>query len=219
MSTTKVLNLLAILSAIIAIYCDFNQDFNLFRFFKPLTTIFITLIPLLYRNTFYKKYSQFILIALFFCLIGDIFLLNENDFVYGLASFLLAHILFTIAFVSIDKWKAYPIPLVTVSIIGISYYLFIYENLNGLAVPVLLYFVFIILMCWQGICLYIWRKEFAFKLVAFAVILFPISDSVIALSKFKMQFELSGPVILTTYWLSIALLANSTVAIEKISTK
>ena len=41
------------------------------------------------------------------CLIGDIFLLDGENFAFVLASFLTAHILFTVSFVSVDKVKHY----------------------------------------------------------------------------------------------------------------
>lgn len=217
MPSIRVLNSLTLISAIAAIYFDFIGNVDVFRFFKPLTTILVILIPLLRPIKNHKKYSQFIIVALLFCLIGDVFFFSKSHFVFGLASFLIAHALFTLGFISIDGWKSYPLPLVALLTVGAGYYLFMYNSLNELAIPVLFYFAFIILMCWQGINLFIWRKEFVFKLIAIAVILFLISDSIIALDKFKMSFEASGLLVLATYWISISLLANSTNAIEKIA--
>ncbi len=53
-----------------------------------------------------------------------------------------------------------------------------------------------------------------FAYVGIAVVLFLISDSIIALNKSQYAFQLSGVLILSTYWLSISLLANSTTVIE-----
>jgi uncharacterized membrane protein YhhN len=45
--------------------------------------------------------------GLLLCLIGDIFLLDGENFAFVLASFLTARILFTVSFVSVDKVKHY----------------------------------------------------------------------------------------------------------------
>ena len=211
---TKTINFLILLCAGLAIYFDFVGNWNMFRIFKPLTTILIIVLSLTNYKNRDQKYTQYILIGLVFCLFGDVFLLYEKYFVFGLSSFLLAHILFTIGFISIHKLQTYLMPLIVLLLIGISYYLFIYPSLNDLTFPVLVYFCVIIFMCWQGISLYIWRKEKVFKLIAIAVILFLISDSILAFNKFKMHFDYSGILILTTYWLSISLLANSTLFLK-----
>jgi uncharacterized membrane protein YhhN len=150
-----------------------------------------------------------------FCLIGDVFLLDTGNFAFGLASFLFAHILFTLAFISLDKLKRYLKPLGILFAIGLGYFLVLYPNLGDLALPVFLYFLFIVVMCWQGISLYIWKKDLAYKLIAIGVVLFLISDSILALNKFVMSFELSGFMVLTTYWLAVALLANAAVMVVK----
>jgi len=73
--------------------------------FKPLTTVLIILIPMLYGWRAPKMYWSLTVAGLLLCLIGDIFLLDGENFV--LASFLTAHILFTVSFVSVDKVKHY----------------------------------------------------------------------------------------------------------------
>lgn len=149
--------------------------------------------------------------GLLLCLIGDVFLLDGENFVFGLASFLIAHILFTVSFVSLDKFKRYLKPLGVLLAIGLGYFWVLYPKLGDLALPVFLYFLFIVVMCWQGISLYIWKKELPYKLIAIGVVLFLLSDSILALNKFVVPFQLSGFMILTTYWLAVSLLANATV--------
>jgi len=48
--------------------------------------------------------------ALLFSLIGDVFLINEKYFLQGLASFLIAHICFTIGFTSLHGFSFNLIP-------------------------------------------------------------------------------------------------------------
>ena len=66
----------------------------LFIALKPLCTISILAYPLLFRNTAINNYSKHVAMGLFFCLVGDTFLLFESYFVWGLASFLVAHLIF-----------------------------------------------------------------------------------------------------------------------------
>ena len=214
MPSLKVLNIVAFLSAIIAIYLDFIDHIS-YDLFKPLTTILVILIPIIHGNRKLKNYLYLTIVALLFCLIGDILLLRESQFVWGLAAFLIAHLLFMFSFIAIDKFKLYFSPLIILSLIGLGYYLFIYDELKGLAIPVLFYFIFIIVMCWQGLSLYLWKKKWVFKLIGIAVLLFLFSDSMIAFSKFKVSFSWSGLLVLATYWLSISLLANASVLIDE----
>ncbi|MCY0536406.1 lysoplasmalogenase family protein, partial [Klebsiella pneumoniae] len=73
---------------------------------KPL--ICISLIFILYKETGLRKnIEKLVAVGLFFGCLGDIFLmLNENMFVAGLASFLIGHILYVIAFSKQTSAKA-----------------------------------------------------------------------------------------------------------------
>ena len=69
---------------------------SLFFALKPLCTISIFTYPLLFRNAAINSYSKHIAMGLFFCLVGDTFLLFESYFVWGLASFLVAHLIISL---------------------------------------------------------------------------------------------------------------------------
>ena len=64
---------------------DFLYYQLLYSVFKPLTTFLIILLVVRFRNS--NSYSKRILLGLIFCLFGDSFLLFENYFIFGLASF------------------------------------------------------------------------------------------------------------------------------------
>lgn len=214
-ASTKILNLLIAISAIIAIALDATGNDVLYRSLKPLTTVLIILLPMLFGRKAPKTYWTLTVAGLLLCLIGDIFLLDSNYFVFGLASFLMAHMLFTVSFVALDKFKLYWTPLLVLFIIGLGYYYFLYPDLESLAIPVFLYFLFIVVMCWQGISLYIWKKTTAHSMIAIGVLLFLLSDSILALNKFVAPFDWSGILVLSTYWAAVALLANAVVVISK----
>lgn len=199
-----------LLSAIAAIYFDTIGEHSIYSFLKPLTSILIIFIPILHGARSPKQYWLLTIVALVFCLVGDVLLLSNELFVFGLGAFLLAHILFLFSFKSIGGFKIYITPLFGLVAIGGAYFYYLSSDLGEMLIPVFLYFIFIVLMCWQGINLYIWRKESAYQYIAMGVILFLISDSLIALNKFKMPFELSSLMVLSTYWMAIFLLASAT---------
>ena len=214
MLSKKALNTTIAIAAVLAIVFRMQENEFWFTIFKPLTTILIISVPLLFGRkritNGMKPYFFLIVYGLVFCLFGDVFLIGDGFFIYGLLSFLIAHILFAFAFMSIGGFKANFRPLIILSIIGLTYYLFLYGDLGDMAIPVLVYFLFILFMCWQGISLYLSDKKRMFLYVAVAVVLFMLSDSLLAFNKFKMPFQLAGILVLTTYWLAIGLIANST---------
>ena len=201
--------LLILFAAGVAIYSDFIGNHQLYSILKPLTTILI----ILFTTFFGRKNSRFyklVLLALCFCLLGDTLLLYESYFIWGLVAFLIAHVLFTLSFISINGFKTYLIPLIGLLTFGVFYYWSLYESLEGLKIPVLVYVTAIIMMSWQGMGLRIWKKSEMFALLFCAVLLFLISDSILAWAKFKQAFKGSGVLILTTYWASIFLIALAT---------
>ncbi len=202
---SKGLKCLILLSAISAILVDFLDYQLLYSVFKPLTTFLIILLAVRFRNS----YSKRILLGLIFCLFGDSFLLFENYFIFGLVSFLIGHLFFLYAFIKVQGWQ-WPIKIggilvtVALSILALSY-----ANLDTLLIPVLFYISIIVLMSWQGIALTQGGVP-TYKNVGWAVSLFLLSDGLLALNMFYIPFIFSGIIILSTYWLAIFLLAETT---------
>ncbi len=199
-----------IILAALAIYFAFTSKTLEFSIFKGATTILILSIPFLYGDKPMDRYSKLISGGLIFCLGGDLLLLNEGLFVFGLLSFLIAHLLFLLAFFFKSNHHHSIGVLGILSFIGASYYYFLLDDLGDLSIPVLIYIVVIILMAWRGINLARSHSQHVYKLIGLAVLLFMISDALIAFNKFKMSFELSSILILSTYWLSIFLISKST---------
>jgi uncharacterized membrane protein YhhN len=136
-------------------------------------------------------------------LAGDTLLLKEAYFIWGLVAFLMAHLCFSFSFMSLGGFKFYLIPLLLLLVFGISYYWMLYDGLQALKIPVLIYLIVILFMGWQGISLRIWKNELPYTLVFAAVLLFITSDALLAWAKFKASFHWDGVLILSTYWISI----------------
>ena len=200
----KYLILLCVISGILVDFFDYRL---LYSVFKPLTTFLIILLVVRFRNS--NSYSKRILLGLIFCLFGDSFLLFENYFIFGLASFLIGHLFFLYAFINVQGWQ-WPIKtgggifvMAALAILVLSY-----ANLNALLIPVLFYISIIVLMSWQGIAL-TQSGVPAYKNISWAVSLFLLSDGLLALNKFYIPFVFSGIIILSTYWLAIFFLAET----------
>jgi uncharacterized membrane protein YhhN len=139
--------------------------------------------------------------ALVFSCLGDIFLdLPGQHFIHGLASFLVAHLLYILLFE-----RNWPHPLrpsggqMTLAAIALVYSLLLSNwlspDLGTLAAPVMIYTCAITIMAVSTIF-----AGFAKPWVWIGAILFMISDSMIAAGKFKTPVPFSRYLIWATYY-------------------
>ena len=205
----KTLKMLIPLVVSLAIATRYFDQPQFFQVLKPLSTILILGLPLLAFQNDKDTYTRNVIIALVFCLIGDVFLLWDAYFVFGLASFLVGHLFFVFAFTSVNGWYKNIIPLGILLIIVGAYYWYIYPSLNELAIPVAVYILVILTMVWQALGLYLRKRNDTYLMVGIAAVLFAFSDSVIAWDKFVAPFQWAGVIIMSTYWMAIYLLADS----------
>jgi uncharacterized membrane protein YhhN len=144
-----------------------------------------------------------------FCLFGDVFLLFESYFVFGLGAFLIGHLFFLFAFVSVHggSWKP-KIGIVLFAFASVIFVL-IQENLKELYYPVMIYVLVIVLMSWQGWGLALNTEVKKQRQLGLGVTLFLFSDTLIALDKFYFSFSIAGILILISYWFAVFLIAQS----------
>lgn len=147
--------------------------------------------------------------ALLFSIIGDVALLFENDqeplfFMTGLGSFLVAHILFIVAFNGIRKLNARPPGQRWGWIVAVAFYLGILlyvlmPYLFELKIPVIIYALVLCGMLLAVVHAFrqLYQKPGIICLAG--ALLFVLSDSVLAINKFYVGFTLSGLVIMFTY--------------------
>ncbi|WP_437396207.1 lysoplasmalogenase [Flagellimonas lutimaris] len=205
----RTINLLIVLSAILGVLMEVLGNRTVYMILKPLTTILVTSLLFFLPKQKSSKFKKLMISALLFCLLGDILLLFSAYFVFGLAAFLVAHILFTIGFINLKGFHPHWISFLILYAIGISLFFWLKPGLGDFMIPVGGYVVVICFMAWQGIGLFLKEKRKEFLWIAIAVLLFMFSDTMIAISKFKTDFDYSSIVILSTYWLSIGLIANA----------
>lgn len=208
--TKKVYLLFVAIAAVLSIMLDHRGLFGYYKFAKPLTTILILAFPIVFWNKRNTKYNYLIISALIFCLIGDIFLLWEDGFLLGLAFFLIAHLIFSTAFVSLHGFDKNFWLLILLLFIGGAYLFFLRPHLSDFFLPVLIYVSVILFMNWQAIALSISKHSKIYKWIGWAAAIFAFSDATIAYNKFVDPFSFSGILVLSSYWLAISIFAYST---------
>jgi uncharacterized membrane protein YhhN len=198
-----ILSIAIFISALAAIAFRQRHNIKPYGVFKALTTILIIVLAVCIFRTNSGSYQLFILIALCFALVGDIFLINKRFFLHGIIAFSLAHLFFMFGFASLHGFSPAVLPgiflLITASII----YEFLRKDLNKYALPVGIYIVIILVMVWQAVGLLYHSTAPLFWSVAAAAVLFAVSDFVIAYNKFKQAFKAAEPIILGTYWIAV----------------
>ncbi len=190
-----------------AIFSSQQGDSNSYHILKPLTTVLIVGMALFSMTSENKIYSHYLITALCFCLLGDIFLLNELYFLFGLSAFLIAHMVFTYAFSMVYGFYKKVSPLIILFLVCGSYFLYLKPGLKSYTLPVAIYMTAIIIMTWQAVGLFIRNRQRAYLLIAIGGVLFTLSDALLAYNKFKQPFVLADVLILATYWAAIYLFA------------
>ena len=204
----SILTLLTILSASIHIRAEYRGPRQHIYIFKPLTMVFILLIAIQGQAT--SPFYKFMIIAgLVFSLAGDVFLMLPSDrFVAGLVAFLMAHLFYIAAFASeisaLIWW-----PLVPVVIYGIVICTILAPSLGKLKLPVLAYIAVIMIMAWLA-----WERcsqtgQSGALLASVGAISFVISDTILALNRFRGAFKPARALNLTTYFVAQWLIASS----------
>ena len=208
--TRLILTVLAIISASIHLWGEYQGPDYLIYIFKPLTMIFIIIIALLGKNPPSRKYKLAIAAGLIFSMIGDILLMLPVDlFIAGLVSFLIAQLIYTYAFHSGRSFRFRFIPILPFVVYGILIFVILFPWLNGMTIPVAAYLLVIMVMAWQA-----WDqwddKRTRWGLLAFiGALLFVISDTILAVNKFVAPFWAARLLTLTTYYAAQWLISNS----------
>ncbi|UCD98742.1 MAG: lysoplasmalogenase [Chloroflexota bacterium] len=208
--TRIILTMLAIGSASIHLWGEYQGPALLIYVFKPLTMIFIISIAVLAKEPPSMRYKLAIIAGLSFSMLGDILLMLPVDlFLAGLVTFLLAQVIYIYAFRSGRAWRKKFIALLPLIIYGAIIYVVLLPNLNGLEIPVAGYILVILIMAWQAWDLWdVLRTRWA--LLAFlGALLFVVSDSILAINRFGEPFIAARALTLTTYFSAQWLISNS----------
>jgi len=191
---------ITIISAGLYIYTN-SLSSRLRYLFKPLTTILVIAIAIILQYESKSTYGYLIIAGLVFSLFGDIFLMLPKDkFVQGLASFLIAHIFYIIAFSS-GFGPYLEIGYLIPPAIYASVFLWILLPKTGeMKIPVMVYALVLMVFLWQALGRFYYLGNQASLYIIIGAVLFVISDTILAYARFVKDFNLSPTLIHVTYW-------------------
>lgn len=201
--------LVAAISALLAIYADWNERRHFtFYVLKPLTTLFIIGMAATVPE---GDARSLMLLALVLSLLGDICLMFEGQawFVGGLSSFLLAHLAFIPALMHGVAEPVLPWWSAGIVIWGLAFFAWLIPKTGPLKPAVLIYGGILMAMALAAAAR--WNvaptESACFALVG--ALLFVVSDSALAVRKFVKRYWGAQALILSTYWSAIGLMAYS----------
>lgn len=200
-----------ILSTIFTIRSKYFGPSGHFYLFKPMTMIWIILIAFLGDNYGAGLYKYLILLGLIVCLLGDILLmLRRRYFLYGLICFLLGHLSYLHAFTfemgfGFSSWLT-----ILCFFYGLIIYGILYNHLGSLRIPIFIYILAILLMVIQSWERWLTTGENHVLIAAIGATLFMISDTLLALERFRKPFKSAQIFILSLYFLGQSCIAFST---------
>jgi uncharacterized membrane protein YhhN len=198
---TKVLSVIYFVFGLLYIFIGENSSFATGLCLKSLIIPTLIVIYLLNLRHNLTRLNTMILAGLFLSWAGDVIL--DFSFIPGLTCFLLAHVMYLTAFFltpggnTIFRERVYL--LVPVILFGAGLVYFLYNDLAGMRVPVILYAIVILAMLSSAINRIDKVNRISYYLVLTGAVLFVISDSAVAVNKFSIHFKSSGFVIMSTY--------------------
>ncbi|UNY98694.1 lysoplasmalogenase [Zhouia spongiae] len=217
MKKELVFSLLYFLILIIELIAGSNAEYHHIRYVtKPLLTISLGIFVFPDRKH-YPHLLNFILLALFFSFLGDIFLLfDDSYFIAGLLAFFIAHIMYISAFFKTKFFSPKRFAVITTALLIYAIpilYLIIPEA--GSLLPYIILYVIILMIMVKTVYL---RKGYvnrlSYQLALIGALLFLISDSLLALDKFVTEIPNITILVMSTYGVAQFLIVNGAL-IEK----
>jgi uncharacterized membrane protein YhhN len=204
------LSALALVSGALHIHAELRGRARQAYVFKPLTTVSIIAIAVLVPGQAPPAYRALVVAGLAFSLAGDVFLMLPSDrFLAGLGSFFVAHVLYIGAFSQAAGFQL-SLPALLPFAVGSGLLLrLLWPQLGSLRAPVVLYVCIITAMGWQALAQWL-ALGTTFSLYALlGAALFTISDSALALDRFRGGFARAPLAVLGTYYPAQWLIALS----------
>lgn len=181
-----------------------------FYVLKPLTTLCIIAVAAVAR-TESMAYQSAILAGLVLSLAGDVCLMFRGDrwFVAGLVSFLVAHLCFVAGFLWELPRVAPPAYAWASLVWGAALLVVLWPKVGALRAPVAVYGAVLAAMVIAAAARHDALADDASLYALAGAGLFLLSDSLLAVRQFVRPYPLAQPLILSTYWLAIWLIALS----------
>lgn len=178
--------------------------------FKPLTMILIMTTAVVTAQPNFSQYFRSIIVGLAFCLAGDVLLMLPKDrFTAGLISFLIGHVFYISAFTSgigfsTELWLWLPFVLFGIVVTSI-----LLPALGKLKMPVFIYTGVIVVMARQAWGRWYDVRHVSALLAGLGAVFFLVSDSALAINRFRRGFKYAQRLILISYFMAQWLIALS----------
>lgn len=193
---------------------------------KPLIVASLIFYFIIASSDYKGILKKWIVLALVFSLAGDVLLMLPDPkgmyFLFGLSSFLLAHIFYIIFFHRvrmIGGIKPQVIPAAIVVVYYFSLILLLSPWLGEMKLPVRVYGMVISIMFMLAMHMLALRNRQAGRMMMMGALLFVVSDSILAINKFYASFDAAGPLIMITYGMAQWLIVEGAVRYLAVSRK
>lgn len=150
--------------------------------------------------------KKWVLLALGFSMGGDVLLMFQDRmpefFLFGLSSFLLAHIFYIFFFHQLrvsEGIRGKALWLIPVAIYYAGLMVWLSPRLGEMATPVRIYGLVISFMLVMALHMLYLRKKEAGRLMLYGALLFVASDTLLAINKFYMPVPLAATLVMGTY--------------------
>lgn len=152
--------------------------------------------------------------ALLLSSLGDVLLdLSAQLFVFGLAAFLAAHLVYVVLFVQHRHARhsvaGRYVVLAALLAYGTAFGAWLWPGLGPLRIPVVVYMAAVLAMVWTAT-----RAGYRSNWVVTGALLFLMSDSILGAGKFRMAIPGHGFLVWTAYYLGQVFLASGVLAEE-----
>jgi len=189
---------------------EYLQNPQIDYIFKPLILLWIAAYFLLHAKNMDRIVVRFAVLAFLASWVGDLFMMFADDFVFfvaGIAGFLTAQVLYIYLFlrtINLSGKKPFlkkkPFWLIPYIAFGILIYIILFPHLDHLLrIAVFVYMLSILTMSVMALNRYGNGHPQSFTLVFAGSLLFIISDSLIAISRFLLAIPYEGLLVMTTY--------------------
>ncbi len=179
--------------------------------FKPLTALLILAMAQRLPRTGSADYRRLVVVGLLLSTLGDVFLMLPFDgFVFGLGSFLLAHIAYLAALRKRGGWWRARWSLIVYAVIASLVFAQLWPGLpRELKVPVIVYVIALAGMAAQAAS--VWREHpgRATRVAALGGAFFVASDALLALDRFSAPIPMASLWVLAAYWVAQWCIARS----------
>ncbi|WP_460762206.1 lysoplasmalogenase [Lysobacter fragariae] len=182
---------------------------------KPTATLLVA--AMVWRSPAIEpRYRSAILAGLLLSTLGDVFLMlpsmakGPDWFVFGLASFLFAHVAYLVAFCSRVRLFAVKWPFALYAIIAGGVLSVLWPHLPAeLRVPVVAYVAVLATMAAQAAAVWSRLRTPTAAVAALGGVFFVASDATLAIDRFVAPFGAAIVIVLATYWAAQVLIGAS----------